>query len=193
MRITKQIDFESAFTEDEKEALAKLAQRGFQAFTAVRLEDVRELEGKRRRTFSHRGKYDLALVLKTVEDSEAARERVVARQKEATEYREQEIADRVKAALEAVEAEAEKAMAEVNASFEGVKTAFEEEIKLLKEQNASLQAEVDLLNNPPEPKTTDVDTKAGQDPDTGSEKKTKGDNKTGSGSKPKKKTGKGDK
>ncbi|MEE4112714.1 MAG: hypothetical protein V2I40_07860 [Desulfobacteraceae bacterium] len=64
MRINKVIDFDSVFTEPEKEALALLEKRGFQAFTEVKLEDVRELSGKRRRTFSHRGRYDLILALR---------------------------------------------------------------------------------------------------------------------------------
>ncbi|GEM_PF-6495485 len=59
------IDLDSIFTENERAALALLVRRGFEAFTAARLDDVRELAtGKRRRTFRNRGRYDLVLALR---------------------------------------------------------------------------------------------------------------------------------
>lgn len=60
------IDLDTIFTDEERAALALLVRRGFMAFTAARLDDVRELStGKRWRTFRNRGRYDLVLALRS--------------------------------------------------------------------------------------------------------------------------------
>ena len=61
------MDLETIFTEQEKQALSILIARGFKAFTEAKLEDVRDLAGKRHRTFSNQGRYDLILALKKAE------------------------------------------------------------------------------------------------------------------------------
>lgn len=63
-------DFESAFTEEEKLALALLVERGFLVFADAKLEDVRQLDGSRHRTFRNQGRYDLILALKKIEKTE---------------------------------------------------------------------------------------------------------------------------
>ncbi len=63
------MDLETIFTPEEKAALQLLVQRGFEVFTEVRVEDVKELNGTRHRTFRNQGRYDLALMLKHAKGS----------------------------------------------------------------------------------------------------------------------------
>jgi len=58
------MDLESIFSEAEKDALAVLSKRGFRPYTEAKLEDVKELSGRRHRTFRNQGRYDLILALK---------------------------------------------------------------------------------------------------------------------------------
>jgi hypothetical protein len=58
------IKFSEVFTEEEKAAIDQLLGRGFKAFAEAKMEDVRELDGKRRRTFRNEGRYDFVLALK---------------------------------------------------------------------------------------------------------------------------------
>lgn len=65
------MDLESIFTPDEKAALNLLCKRGFKVYTEVKVEDVKELDGVRHRTFRNQGRYDLALMLKSAQFSVA--------------------------------------------------------------------------------------------------------------------------
>jgi len=61
------IDLELIFTQEEKQAMSVLTARGFKPFIEAKLEDVRELDGRRHRTFRNQGRYDLILALKKAE------------------------------------------------------------------------------------------------------------------------------
>jgi len=128
MREIKQIDFDAVFTEAEKDALALLVQRGFRAFTAARLEDVRELDGRRRRTFRNRGRYDLALMLRVADPDPG-------------------IADRQAAQDEAGEkgaaASVASAVADVRAEYDArMKVMADEHAAALKDLSKKVRAEV---------------------------------------------------
>jgi len=61
------INLELIFTQEEKQAMSVLTARGFKPFIEAKLEDVKELDGRRHRTFRNQGRYDLILALKKAE------------------------------------------------------------------------------------------------------------------------------